>query len=270
MPKVSGKEIAEEIIAELSAKTAPKRILAAVLVGTDSASESFLRQKERVADKLGVDFRIYNLSPDLGNDGLRKEVGKIARGKRVGGVILQLPLPEGINKQYVLNAIPPEKDLDVLSERALGAFSNDRNPIRPPAVEVVAAIVERENIDLQELVIAVVGVGALVGKPISMWLTGRCGELRLYHRGSDLNQLKEADLVISGVGKAGLIKANSLKRGSGVIDFGYGQSGSGGLAGDLGTEGADENLSFYTPTPGGTGPILVAKLMENFYKINSA
>jgi len=268
MQKISGQEISSRIIGRLKNFPKPQRILAAILVGQDPTSDSFLRQKEKVAKTLGVDFRRYQFSSDLGNDALRAEVGKLAKSKSVGGIIVQLPLPEGVNKHYVINAIPREKDVDVLSERALGALYNNRNKVAPPAVEVVKEIIEDQSIDLSQSTVAVVGLGALVGKPISLWLMGRCKEVYSLDKGSDLSDLGGADLVISGVGKANLIKPESLKEGAGVIDFGYYYFEDGRLSGDLDTGGNLERLSFYTPTPGGTGPILVAKLIENFYKLN--
>ena len=113
----------------------------------------------------------------------------------------------------------------------------------------------------------------MVGKPIATWLMGKCSEIYLLDQGSDFSILKKADLVITGVGKAGLIKPDALKENTGVIDFGYSLDENGKIHGDLDTQSPITNyqlLRFYTKTPGGTGPILVAKLMENFYKLNSA
>ncbi|MDP3953202.1 MAG: bifunctional 5,10-methylenetetrahydrofolate dehydrogenase/5,10-methenyltetrahydrofolate cyclohydrolase [bacterium] len=268
MQKISGQEVSGEIIERLRALPKPKGILAAVVVGQDPTSDSFLRQKEKVAQTLGVDFRRYQFQADTDNDTLRKEVGKLSTSKSIGGIIVQLPLPEGLNKHYVINAISREKDTDVLGERALGAFYNGRNRVCPPAVETVKEIIERQSVNLGQSKVAVVGLGALVGKPIALWLMGQCKEIYLMDKGSDLADLKNANLVISGVGKANLIKSELLKEGAGVIDFGYYYFEDGRLAGDLDMSSDLEKLSFYTPTPGGTGPILVAKLIENFYKLN--
>lgn len=270
MQKISGQEVSREITERLQALPKTKKILAAVMVGEDPTSLSFLKQKAQIAERLEVDFRRYDFGKDLGNDALREAVGKISRQKNVGGMIVQLPLPEGVNKHYVINAVPRGKDVDVLSERALGAFYNGRNPISPPAVETVKEILERQRVDLSKSKVAVVGAGALVGRPIALYLMGKCSNLALFGKGSDLALLKEADIVISGVGEAGLIKPANLKEGAGVIDFGYYYFEDGRLSGDLDVSSDLEKLSFYTPTPGGTGPILVAKLMENFYKLTGA
>jgi len=277
MVKIDGKEIAKKIIENLKSKPKPKKFLAAILVSENPTSLSFLNQKEKVAKELGVDFRIYQFPESIKNDDLRREVNRIANQKPVGGVIVQLPLPEHLNKYYILNPIPREKDIDVLGERALGAFYNGRNPILPPAVETVETILTTYNLQLTTLKVAVVGLGFLVGKPMAVWLMNKCSEIYLLDKGSDFKILKNADLIIAGVGQPGLIKPEMLKSGAGVIDFGYtvvemsNEQGvmSKKISGDFDSSllTTQHSLLFYTPTPGGTGPILVAKIFENFYKL---
>lgn len=294
---IDGKQIAQEIIERLKIQKAPKKILAAILVDSTSSPQvgsslSFLKQKEKVAEELGVDFRIYKFPKSVKNDDLRKETGKIALSKPVGGVIVQLPFPNHLNRHYILNAIPREKDVDVLGERALGAFYTGRNPVLPPAVGVVEEILSGANIRtrtndannyLKNKKIAVVGLGFLVGKPIAIWLMGKCAEIYLLDQGSDFSILKQADLVISGVGKAGIIKPEMLRQDAGIIDFGYSmenansdtrqENGSIKIRGDFDLNSLSKShvaLSFYTPTPGGTGPILTAKIFENFYNLNKS
>src|SRR3990167_7853965 len=173
---INGKQIASEILEELKKRPKPEKFFAGVLIGDDPASESFQKLKQKTAAELGIDYRIYRLSPELGNDGLRKEVGRISAQKTCGGVIVQLPLPEHINKHYILNVIPREKDVDVLGERALGAFYTGRNPVLPPAVGVVEEILSTSHWLLATSKVAVVGLGFLVGKPIATWLMGKCSE----------------------------------------------------------------------------------------------
>lgn len=280
---VDGKKIAEEILDGLRKLPKPQKYLAGVIIGEDPASESFQSLKKRVAESLGLDYRIYHLDEKLSQDKLREEVGKLANHKTCGGILVQLPLPPGINRHYVINAIPRDKDVDVLGERAIGAFYNNRNKITPPAVAVVEEIFKRLEINPKEKRIAVVGPGFLIGRPIALWLTHKALEVDVLRRGSSYETLKLADIVISGVGQAGLIKPDMLKAGAGVIDFGYSPAqkdadqtqidGEMKLVGDfdpspLSSKDYVLDLNFYTPTPGGTGPILVAKLMENFYKLN--
>ena len=277
MQKISGGEIAQKIINELKSKPVPKKILAAVLVGENPTSISFLKQKEKIAKELGVDFRVYKFSDGLKNDDLRKEIGKIAKLSRVGGVIVQLPLPEHINRRYVLNAIPPEKDVDVLSEKAKELVKKGENKILPPAVGVVDEIIHASGFTLHDSRVAIVGVGFLVGQPIFEWLKDKTRELKTFDLGDNLDELKKFDLIISGVGKAGLIKPEMLKDDSVIIDFGYDMKEIRNEKGEIRKQIFGDfdvsliyNLSslLYTPTPGGTGPILVAELFENFYKLN--
>lgn len=266
MEIIDGKKIAGGILSGLKSRPTPKKFFAVFFVGNDPASLSFVRQKEKTARELGVDFRVYKYAEDTTNDKLRKEVSKIVLSKKCGGAIVQLPLPAHLNKHYILNVIPREKDVDVLGERALGAFYTERNPILPPPVQVVKKILEVKSVNLQEATVTVVGLGLLVGKPIVTWLAGKVKELYALDSKSDLAILKQADLVITGIGKAGVIRADMLKGGAGIIDFGYDEHGE-SMKGDF-DDLSSSSLSFYTPTPGGTGPILVAELFENFYDLN--
>lgn len=274
---IDGEAIAEQIINKLKNRPPPKKFLAAFLVGNDSASLSFLKQKQKTARELGVDLRLYKFPETVGNDELRREVLKIAKHRTCGGVIVQLPLPEHLNQHYVLNVIPREKDIDVLGERALGAFYVGRNPVLPPAVATLNEVLLTLGYALSSSKVAIVGLGFLVGKPIVTWLQGRCKEILLFDEGSDFLLLREADIVVTGVGRAGVIKPDMLRGEAVVVDFGYDSRGAQNAkhkAGRLGDFDAaalgDTYLAIsYTPTPHGTGPILVAKLLENFYALNS-
>jgi methylenetetrahydrofolate dehydrogenase (NADP+)/methenyltetrahydrofolate cyclohydrolase len=270
MSLIDGRKIAQEIIADLKTKPKPQKFFGALLVGEDPASLNFLKQKEKVARELGIEFRLYRLPLDVKTDELRREIGRLAGAKTCGGFIVQLPLPEGVNRHYVLNAIPAAKDPDVLSEAALGAFYTGRGKIIPPSAGTVAEILKRQNLDLRRLKAVVIGAGFLIGKPVGFWLQNRVAELTVIdiHAPHLRSELKSAEVVISGVGQAGLITAEDLKDGALVIDFGWNRQ-NGKIVGDFDPEGAAAKNISYTQTPGGTGPILVAKLFENFYILNS-
>ncbi len=261
---VDGKKIAEEIMENLKKREKPKRFLAAFLVGEDPASLKFIHQKKKIARELNIDFRVYAFPENIKQDGLRKKIVKVGKHKTCGGMIVQLPLPDHINRHYVLNAIPREKDLDVLGERALGAFYTNRNSISPPSVEVVKEIMKRKELDLKKNVITVLGLGFLIGKPIAAWLSGQCPNLILLDKGGDMGLLKKADIVICGTGSPRIIQSRVLKEKAFVIDFGYSLE-KGNIVGDFDPENSEVD---YTPTPGGTGPVLVAKLFENFFILN--
>lgn len=270
MQKISGKEISQGIIDRLKQAGVPDKILAAVEIGDNESSAKFIERKKSAALEVGVDFRVYRLDQGLSQDDLRREVGRIASQKKVGGVLVQLPLPEGIDKFYVLNAIPREKDVDVLSERSLGAFYNGRNDVLPPAAGTVAEIWRHLNLDGKIKKSAVVGPGFLVGRPVLTWLLGKVPNVTVVDRGGDASAVYEADLVVSGAGAPQIIDGTRLKEGAVVVDFGYGEK-NGKSSGDFLPPAEEKNKSgYYTPTPGGTGPILVAKLLENFFFLNRA
>lgn len=272
MERINGKEIAAKILADLKSKPVPKKFLAIFLVGNDPASINFIGQKEKIAKELGVDFRLYKYEEDLSNDELRKKISKIVNAKKCGGAIIQLPLPKHLNPLYVLNAIPYEKDVECLAERAAGAFYHNRSLVLPPAVAVVQEIFDYFQIDTSKIKeVSVLGQGLLIGKPFSNWAIEKFPQVISLRNGSDLSLIKNSDLIICGTGQTGILKEDMIKKGSIVIDFGYGIDGkTGKMTGDLDIVSLkNESLSFYTPTPGGTGPILVASLMKNFYKLNS-
>lgn len=286
---IDGKEIAKKIIDGLKEKTGNwrEKFMGAMLVGEDAASVNFLKQKERVAHELGISFRLYRAPVDVKTDDLRAEIGMLSRPKNCGGFLVQLPLPEQVSKHYVLNAIPKEKDIDLLSEQGLGAFYTGRGKVAPPAVETVSEIIKSQipsTKSLRELKFILIGAGFLIGKPVGFWLQNRAGEVTIYDS-SVKNfhpNLKEADVVISGAGHPNLFSAEDLKEGALVIDFGFNKIGE-KICGDFNPStvsisspqadlgqvpSADDKNIAYTKTPGGTGPILVAKLYENFWKLN--
>jgi methylenetetrahydrofolate dehydrogenase (NADP+) / methenyltetrahydrofolate cyclohydrolase len=271
---IDGKTIAADIVAQLKKLPTTGRFFGAALVGDDPASVNFLKQKEKVAKELGIEFRLYQLPQTITTDELRAEIGRLAQPKTCGGFIVQLPLPEGVNRYYVLNAIPKEKDIDCLSESALGAFYTQRGKIMPPSVATVEELLRREQYDadrLREMKAVVIGAGFLIGKPVGFWLQNRVAELVVLDASvrSIHSKMNDADIVISGAGHAGLFSAEHLKEGAMVIDFGFNRTADGKTAGDFDPAHADEKHIRYTRTPGGTGPVLVAELYENFYKLNA-
>ena len=269
---IDGKTIADGIVERLKQLPKLARFFGAVLVGDDPASLNFLKQKEKIAQELRIEFRLYKLPVESTTDELREEIGRLARPATCGGFIVQLPLPEKINRHYALNAIPKEKDVDFLSEAALGAFYTGRSAAMPPSAAVVEEILKLERRNLRDLTVVMVGAGFLIGKPVGFWLQNRVAELIVLDKDvKDLHaRIREADIVISGAGHPGLFGAEHLKEGAVVIDFGFSRNASGKLAGDFDLAGADAKNIHYTKTPGGTGPILVAKLFENFYMLNGS
>lgn len=264
---VDGKSIAEHIAARLR-KEHTDKFLAVFSVGDDAASKSFIHQKEKVARELGIDFRKYNFSENATtSDQLRKKIQDIVGEDACGGALVQLPLPCAYDTQYILDSIPKEKDVDVLSTNARADFRDGMSSIIPPPAGVVYEITR--HLPMKEKIAAVVGTGRLIGTPVSLWLKEKCKELIILKKGDDFEVLRRADIVILGTGIPKLIRPDMVKKDAYIIDFGYGKE-NGELCGDFEAESLPEKSSIsYTPTPGGTGPILVMKLMENFFIMSS-
>ncbi|MBI1960931.1 MAG: bifunctional 5,10-methylenetetrahydrofolate dehydrogenase/5,10-methenyltetrahydrofolate cyclohydrolase [Candidatus Liptonbacteria bacterium] len=266
---IDGTRIAEETIARLKGLPQPDTALAAVHIGTDAASRSFLRQKERVAKELGVEFRLYRFDAALGSSKLRRAVARISKQAGVGGMLVQLPLPAGLHAQSILNAIDIRKDLECLTSRGAGEFMVGRSRVLPPAVAAFQKIADAtygEKGKLRACRAAIVGAGRLVGLPVAHWLMGCVRELAVFdvHTPDMPARLKDFDIIVSGVGQRAVFSAADVKEGALVVDFGY-DAGHG----DFDPAGADARNISYTPTPGGTGPVVVAALIENFYALSS-
>ncbi|MCX7589742.1 MAG: bifunctional 5,10-methylenetetrahydrofolate dehydrogenase/5,10-methenyltetrahydrofolate cyclohydrolase [Patescibacteria group bacterium] len=267
---IDGKKIANDLLKNLKNKNITSKFFGALIVGEDKSSLNFLKIKQKIAKELNIDFRIYKFNENITTDKLRHEIARLANPKNCGGFTVQLPLPKHINSYYVLNSIPKNKDVDLLSEHSIGAFYSGRHKLKPPSVKVVEEIVKNQNINISNLNCAVIGYGYLIGKPISFWLLDKVKQISVFtdKNINFQNNLKNYDIIISGVGKAKLFSAKHLKQNTVVIDFGYDFDKNNKIYGDFDSDLAKEKDILYTPTPGGTGPILVAKLFENFLELN--
>ena len=270
--KIDGKKIAEEVLRRLSRTPTPRKFLGVILVGNDSASKKFVMQKKNIADLLGIDFRVYQFSESIDADSLRSSVGRIGRGSTCGGLVVQLPLPLHLNRRRILNAIPKEKDIDVLSESAYAQFLSTQT-LLPPSVSTYCEIVsymQQHNVSRETFFdakkYAVVGNGFLVGKPIFDYLRIQGNDVLVCDKGDDLKQIRSAHVVVLGTGIPNIIDETLVREDALVIDFGCSFI-DGVLYGDF-KKTTNEKI-LYTPTPGGTGPILVAKVFENFYLLHN-
>lgn len=260
--KIDGQEIAKEIIENLKKireKIKEKLVLGIIKIGHDPETDLFIKQKEKIAKELNIDFRVYNLKETVKKKELRNFIKDLVKKKYPQGLILQLPLPKHLNQQYFLNALHT-KDIECLTVKNLGYFFSGKPKILPPSVKTVEVILKKINFNPEEKNCLVLGYGKLIGKPIAHWLREKKANLILPHRIED-DFLLKSDLIISGVGVPKII--NKCKKGAVIIDFGY-KKLENKIYGDLDEEKIKNLASYYTPTPGGTGPILVACLFENF------
>ncbi|GIW67152.1 MAG: bifunctional protein FolD [Candidatus Parcubacteria bacterium] len=264
---IDGKKLAQEILENLKEKRKnyEKLKIAAFLIGKGEEKLSFLKIKQEFAQELNIEFRIYELDENLSKRKIRKYLSQILKHKTIQGAIFQLPIPEKFSTQYLLNSIPAKKDIDCLSSRMLGKFYTDNFIIRPPAVEVVDFLKEKFNLEFRGKNVLIVGYGRLAGKPLAHYFANLNSTVIIAQSQTKIeNYLKITDIIVSGVGKANLIQ--DCQKGAILIDFGYSFE-KGKIYGDIDFEKLKDKASLITPTPGGTGPILVAKLFENFFKL---
>ncbi|MDD2678055.1 MAG: bifunctional 5,10-methylenetetrahydrofolate dehydrogenase/5,10-methenyltetrahydrofolate cyclohydrolase [Candidatus Pacebacteria bacterium] len=264
---IDGKKLSQEIIEELKKEREklPYKIrLAVILVGEDEASLSFIRQKEKVAKEIGIEFKLYQYDENLKTKDLRKNVNNICRLGFNKGVVIQLPLPPQINTQSVLNAIPPEKDIDVLSEKNLGRFYTGRLKILPPAVGAIKFLLKKYNIEIPGKNVLIIGRGLLVGKPSALWFINERATVTVANsKTQNLPELtKKADIIVTAAGVPNLIPGDLVKEGAVIFDAAV-VSEKGRLAGDCDLKSLENKVKLITPVPAGLGPLTVAFLYKN-------
>lgn len=248
---VDGRQVAAEILADVKARAArlPRAPQVVALVGEETrATLSYLKIKKSRAHDAGCTFEVRPLGSSYDD---------------ADAVIIQLPLPQGLDQKKLCDGIPVAQDADVLSAAARDAFlKGKQDALLPPVAGAVQEILKRSHIDPRGKSVAVVGNGWLVGNPVAAWLKQQGATVAILTSSSQVEQsLPEADIVVSGAGVPHLIKPDYLKGGVVLIDAGTSES-SGALAGDADPACA-EAASVFTPVPGGVGPIAVAWLFNN-------
>ncbi len=268
---VDGKKIAEEIVAQLveHRKEFPPKLCLGVLMGEeDAASASFVKIKERVADKLQVVVVRELLSNDSTTEFALRALERLS--KTCAGVIVQMPLPPQIDLGQILDALPPELDVDAITDQYQGPSSKKyggRSLLRAPVAEAVSEILVRTDVAAAGKRAIVVGAGKLVGAPVADLLRELGADVSIITRNEgSLVDLKEADIVVLGAGDPGFVKPEMLKEGVVLIDAGTSEA-SGRLAGDADPKCA-EVASVFTPVPGGIGPIAVAMIFKNLFTLS--
>ena len=267
---IDGKAIAGKIETEVAARVAalketgavPK--LAVVLVGDDEASGVYVRRKGEAARRVGIDFNLHEFPSDIGKDEFIAKLREIQNDPALAGLIIQIPVPEILYNSEVLNTIRRDIDVDCLTEENLGKLVMQSNFIVPPTPGAAVTILEELNTDLTGKDVIVVGAGALVGKPLAIMLLNKKCTVTVCN--SSTRDLKSkclgADIIISGVGKKGLIRGDMVKDGAVIIDAGIFME-NGKTCGDVNMEDMKDKSVTVTPTPGGVGPVTVARLLLN-------
>ncbi len=239
--------------------------LATVLVGDDAASATYVRNKRRSCAKAGIESLHHELPGDVSQQEIVSLVEQLNERSDAHGILVQLPLPKGIDSRAVLNAISPDKDVDGLHPVSQGRLMAGEDGLRPCTPLGVMRLLDSIGTELKGARAVVVGRSLLVGKPVALLLLERHATVTLCHsRTEDLpGEVGRADIVVAAVGLPEFVQGEWIRDGSVVIDVGINRLEDGRLVGDVDFESCSQRASHITPVPGGVGPMTVAMLLSN-------
>jgi methylenetetrahydrofolate dehydrogenase (NADP+)/methenyltetrahydrofolate cyclohydrolase len=265
---IDGKSIAENRLDELqrcNEESGRTPSLHVIFVGEDEASESYIRMKEEKAERVGMNAEVHRFPADATPDDVRGRIRDLNEDPDADGIIVQLPLPDSFDENALLETVSPEKDVDGLHPVNFGKLLGASEPhFYPPTPKGIMTLLEEYDVELEGAVVALVGMGRLVGRPLSqMLLNERSTVLCLNKYTPDLGeQTRRADIVVAGAGVPELVKEEHVEPGTVVIDAGIHRQ-DGELVGDVAFEEVAEVARLITPVPGGVGPLTVVGLLEN-------
>jgi len=272
---MDGKELAKEIKAKIKAEIDDIKkkhninpMVATILVGDNPASQVYLNSQIKSYQDLGIGVQKYFFSEEISEAYLLNLIDKLNKDTEVDGIMINLPLPPQINATKVLNSIKLIKDVDGFKAENLGLlFQNNEGFTSPSTPAGIMALIEKYNIDLEGKDVVVVGSSNIVGKPIAALILNSCGTVTIcnIYTKNLAEKTKNADILISAVGKAKLITEDMVKEGAVVIDVGINRV-NGKLEGDVDFENIQKKASHITPVPGGVGALTVAMLLSNILK----
>lgn len=270
MKIIDGKALAAKIRAELKDKIKKfgKEVgLAVIIVGDDSASCVYVRNKTKACEETGIRSDTYALPATVSQAELEALIARLGKDDRVHGILLQLPLPEGLNAEAALGKIPPEKDVDGFSVGNLGKLVLGKETIAACTPLGIMKMLESAGISPRGKHAVVLGRSETVGKPMALLLLNADATVTICHsRTTNLKDIcREADILISAVGKPKFVTEDMVKEGAVVIDVGINRNDAGKLCGDVDFEKVAPKTSWITPVPGGVGPMTIAMLLCNTF-----
>ncbi len=242
--------------------------LAVIIVGENPASKIYVNNKKKSCAELGIKSLEYALAKDTTEKELLELIGKLNSDKDVDGILCQLPLPSHICEKNVINSIDPKKDVDAFHPENVGHIMIGDYTYLPCTPAGVMEILKEYKIDVTGKNCVIVGRSNIVGKPMTMLLLKENATVTVCHsKTPDIAEFtKKADVLVSAVGKTGLIKADMVKENAVVIDVAINRQPNGKICGDVCFDEVKEKASFITPVPGGVGPMTIATLMKNTVK----
>ena len=242
--------------------------LAAVLVGEDPASEIYVRNKRRACERTGIDSQLHRLPETASTDDLLALVGKLNRNHDVNGILVQTPLPEGVDQTRVLDAVAPLKDVDAFHPTNVGLLMQGRPRFLPCTPHGIQQLLLRNGVQIAGRRVVIIGRSEIVGKPLAAMLMQRSeganATVTVCHsRSRELDQItREAEILVVAIGQPRFVTAKMVRPGAAVVDVGIHRTDA-GLVGDVDFERVREVAGQITPVPGGVGPLTVTMLLGN-------
>ena len=269
---LDGKSIANKITEELKKKTQSltnKPKLAVLLVGDNPASQIYVRNKQKKAEYIGFDSIVIPLPKEATEDNILEHIYILNEDTNINAILVQLPLPDGINQKRIIEAIDPIKDVDGFTSYNFGRLALGYKPyVYPCTPKGIIKLLEEYNVELTGKSILVIGRSNIVGKPVSLMLQQKNATVTMANSYTkNLKEIsKQADIIISAIGKPKFITQDYIKDNAVIVDVGINRIDT-GLCGDIDFENVKEKTSFITPVPGGVGPMTIAMLMENTFEL---
>ncbi|EMJ9173718.1 TPA: bifunctional methylenetetrahydrofolate dehydrogenase/methenyltetrahydrofolate cyclohydrolase FolD [Staphylococcus aureus] len=239
--------------------------LSVILVGNDGASQSYVRSKKKAAEKIGMISEIVHLEETATEEEVLNELNRLNNDDSVSGILVQVPLPKQVSEQKILEAINPEKDVDGFHPINIGKLYIDEQTFVPCTPLGIMEILKHADIDLEGKNAVVLGRSHIVGQPVSKLLLQKNASVTILHsRSKDMaSYLKDADVIVSAVGKPGLVTKDVVKEGAVIIDVGNTPDENGKLKGDVDYDAVKEIAGAITPVPGGVGPLTITMVLNN-------
>lgn len=239
--------------------------LAVILVGSDPASQVYVGSKRKACEEVGFVSRSYDLPPTTSQEQLFNLIDELNNDNAIDGILVQLPLPEGLNANLIIEHINPLKDVDGFHPNNVGKLALRQPGLRPCTPKGIMTLIASTGVEPHGLEAVVVGASNIVGRPMTLeLLLAGCTVTTTHRFTKDLeSKVRNADLLVVAVGKPEFIPGEWIKKGAIIIDVGINRLDNGKLVGDVGFAKAKENASHITPVPGGVGPMTVASLIEN-------
>ena len=274
--RLDGKAIAEEILADLKVKVAALPNppgLAAILIGDDSASMLYVRNKEKACHRIGITFHKYlsndQCMADVNQAQVLDAIAYLNRDPAITGIIVQLPVPKGFDADTIIAAVAPAKDVDGFHPDNIERFLRGQPVLTPPLIRTIQRLLAEAGVQLLGRRVAILGKDSVLRKTLGKVLVdgGAHVSTAVVTDADFARKTKAADVVIAALGKPGVITGGLLKPDAVVIDVGITRLANGSFAGDVHAPSVENVAAAFTPTPGGVGPLTVAMLLDNVYQL---